>query len=81
MLGEMAPVLQPGGHLVLTVAAYRMLWGAQDEISHLRRRYRASELVSRISAPGLRLTGLSYFQHASVPTHRRWAHSAWGHQV
>lgn len=61
MASEMARVLRPGGTMIVTVPAYRVLWGAQDEISHHYRRYGRRELRGLITGSGLALERLSSF--------------------
>jgi SAM-dependent methyltransferase len=52
-LGEIRRVLKPGGRVLVTVPAFPILWGLQDEIGHHKRRYRMAELVTRIGQAGL----------------------------
>jgi SAM-dependent methyltransferase len=52
-LGEMRRVLKPGGRVLVTVPAFPILWGLQDEIGHHKRRYRMAELVTRIGQADL----------------------------
>jgi ubiquinone/menaquinone biosynthesis C-methylase UbiE len=66
-LREIFRVLKRDGMLVLTVPAYRFLWGAQDEISHHKRRYRASEIKQRLHEAGMVLIKLSYFNTLLFP--------------
>ncbi|MEN3371119.1 MAG: hypothetical protein V7609_3262 [Verrucomicrobiota bacterium] len=66
-LREIFRVLKRDGMLILTVPAYRFLWGAQDEISHHKRRYRASEIKQRLHEAGFVLLKLSYFNTLLFP--------------
>jgi SAM-dependent methyltransferase len=66
-LRETFRVLKRDGLLILTVPAYRFLWGAQDEISHHKRRYRASEIRQRLREAGFVLLKLSYFNTLLFP--------------
>jgi SAM-dependent methyltransferase len=52
-LGEIRRVLKPGGRVLVTVPAFPILWGLQDEIGHHKRRYRMAELVTRIGQADL----------------------------
>ena len=54
-------LLVPGGHLLLTVPAFRFLWGPHDEEHHHHRRYRAKELRSGLQSAGFEVSHLSYF--------------------
>jgi 2-polyprenyl-3-methyl-5-hydroxy-6-metoxy-1,4-benzoquinol methylase len=45
---EIERVLKPGGMAIITVPAYKFLWGIQDEVSHHFRRYTASSIVGAI---------------------------------
>ena len=67
MLREVFAVLKPGGLVLITVPAYRFLWGPQDEISLHKRRYRAGELRGRLEEAGLSVIKLSYFNTLLFP--------------
>jgi len=49
---EIARVLRPGGHVLITVPAFPSLWGLQDRVARHRRRYRMGQLCERLSAGG-----------------------------
>jgi ubiquinone/menaquinone biosynthesis C-methylase UbiE len=66
-LAELARVCRPGGHALLTVPAFRFLWGNQDVISHHRRRYTLRELGARVAAAGFQIRTLSYFNALLFP--------------
>ncbi|HLK14358.1 MAG TPA: class I SAM-dependent methyltransferase [Fimbriimonadaceae bacterium] len=59
-LAECSRVLRPGGVLVLTVPAFRTLWGPHDVALHHFRRYRRAEVRERLVAAGLHPIRLSY---------------------
>ena len=59
-LGDM---LEPGGHLVVTVPAFMSLWDTHDEINQHYRRYSMSELRSLLEPVGTILQ-LRYWFHS-----------------
>jgi SAM-dependent methyltransferase len=67
LMRELRRVLAPGGTLLVTVPAFRFLWGPQDEISHHKRRYRAPELGDRLRSAGFEVARLSYFNSLLFP--------------
>lgn len=62
-LEEIARVLKPGGKVLVTVPAFRSLWGYNDDRAHHKRRYRLGELRSRIEAAGLSVRDIFYFNY------------------
>lgn len=66
-LATLADLLQPGGHLVVTVPAFQFLWGQHDVEHHHRRRYRAGQLRQRLEASGLQVQWLSYYNSLLFP--------------
>lgn len=50
----------PGGHVIVTVPAYRWLWSRHDEINRHFRRYTKSRLREVLSAGGLDVTRCGY---------------------
>lgn len=59
-LTEFHRVLQPGGHVLLAVPAYRFLWSEHDEALRHRRRYLASELHIKLTNTGFEVQKRSY---------------------
>jgi SAM-dependent methyltransferase len=59
-LDEFRRVLRPGGHAVITVPAYQVLWSEHDEALMHRRRYLAGQLRQRITAVGFDTVKMSY---------------------
>ena len=53
-------VLRPGGRLVLSVPAFRFLWGPHDVALHHFRRYTRREMIDRLEAAGFRIDRCSY---------------------
>jgi SAM-dependent methyltransferase len=62
-LAEIHRVLKPGAAAILTVPAFQLLWGRQDEVAHHKRRYRADQLLGRVAAAGLVCRGSFYFNY------------------
>lgn len=60
-LATVRRLLAPSGQLLLTVPAFRFLWGPHDEEHHHHRRYRAGELRSKLESAGFEISRLSYF--------------------
>jgi SAM-dependent methyltransferase len=73
-LAEAARVLRRGGVLLATVPALPSLWGPHDELNHHRRRYTRAMLQEGVSAAGLRVERLTYFNTLLLPL-------AWGERV
>ncbi|MBN1274290.1 MAG: class I SAM-dependent methyltransferase [Candidatus Aminicenantes bacterium] len=62
-LTEINRVLSPEGYVVLTVPAFRFLWGIQDDVSHHKKRYTKRELISAVEVAGLRCLESFYFNY------------------
>lgn len=58
---ELARVCRPGGFVLLTVPAFQMLWGGNDEVGHHWRRYRRPRIRELTAAAGLELRSCFYF--------------------
>jgi SAM-dependent methyltransferase len=60
VLHEFYRALKPGGYVVVTVPAYRILWSEHDLALMHRRRYVASVLAQRCRAAGFEIVRLTY---------------------
>jgi SAM-dependent methyltransferase len=61
---ELGRVVRPGGFLIVFVPALQLLWGYNDEFSHHRRRYRASQLAKVIASGSFSVRERGYFNLA-----------------
>ena len=60
---EIYRVLKPGGYALITVPAFRILWGHQDELSHHKRRYQGKAVLSLCEQAGLSPVRAFYFNY------------------
>lgn len=60
ILTKLHEVVKPGGHLIVTVPAFKALWSEHDEINQHKRRYRAGELQLLIEDAGFDLQRVTY---------------------
>jgi 2-polyprenyl-3-methyl-5-hydroxy-6-metoxy-1,4-benzoquinol methylase len=66
-LRRLASSVRPGGIVMVTVPAYRLLWGRMDEVAGHVRRYRLRQLDSTMRKAGLRRVHASYFNSWLFP--------------
>ncbi len=66
-LAALRGLLAPGGRLLVTVPAFRALWGPHDVTLHHKRRYEKAELAGKLRAAGYALGKLSYINMALFP--------------
>ena len=59
--------LAPGGAMLITVPAYKALFGPHDEELHHKRRYERDELKAALLAAGFRIEKLSFINSALLP--------------
>jgi SAM-dependent methyltransferase len=62
-LAEICRALKPGCHALITVPAFRSLWGLHDEVSGHRRRYRMRPLLKKVGEAGLMVKYDFYFNY------------------
>ena len=64
---ELARVVRPGGVVLITVPALKILWHAHDEALHHRRRYTLAEIVSVVERAELLVEKQSYYNFLLFP--------------
>ncbi|MEK6277279.1 MAG: methyltransferase domain-containing protein [Actinomycetota bacterium] len=67
LLGEMRRVATTGGGLLATVPQHPRLWSAFDEVAMHRRRYRRSDLASKLRHAGFEPTRVTSFMSLPLP--------------
>jgi len=60
-IGEFYRVLKKGGNLILTVPAFKSLWGIQDVVTGHKRRYSKEEILTKLVQGGFEILRFSYF--------------------
>lgn len=64
---ELRRVVRPGGVVLITVPALKILWHAHDVALHHRRRYTLPEIVSVVERAGLRVETQTYYNFLLFP--------------
>lgn len=67
VLRDLHALLVPGGILLLTVPAGKVLWSYFDEISHHCRRYEAPELAEKLRQAGFELELVTHYMAVIYP--------------
>lgn len=62
-LSELARILRPGGRAIVTVPAFPVLWGMQDDLALHKRRYIMSPLIKKANLAGLDVKQKFYFNY------------------
>jgi SAM-dependent methyltransferase len=62
-VAEIHRVLAPGGTAIISVPAFRSLWGLQDEVARHKRRYLKKDLLELIRCGGLTCRESFYFNY------------------
>jgi ubiquinone/menaquinone biosynthesis C-methylase UbiE len=60
-IDESYRVLKENGLLILTVPAFKFLWGIQDRVTGHKRRYMRKQIVNRLKGMGFEILKSSYF--------------------
>ncbi len=60
-ISEFCRVLKRGGNLILTVPAFKSLWGIQDVVTGHKRRYSKEEILTKLVQGGFEIMRFSYF--------------------
>ncbi len=60
VLAQALRCLRPGGHLVISVPAYQMLYANNDRVAHHYRRYTRGPLVTKLRAAGFEVRKATY---------------------
>lgn len=66
-LREMARACKPGGHVLLHVPAFPILWSDKDVLNHHRRRYRRQALRALVAQCGLSVERLFFANFTVFP--------------
>jgi SAM-dependent methyltransferase len=60
-ISEFYRILSNGGMLIVTVPAFKFLWGVQDEVTGHKRRYLREEITNKLREVGFEILKASYF--------------------
>jgi SAM-dependent methyltransferase len=66
-LRSIARKLKPGGRILIAVPAHPWMWSAHDVVNHHKRRYTRKTLKAVVSAAGLKLEMMSWFNSLLFP--------------
>lgn len=66
-LATLKQLLTKQGRILITVPAYRWLWGVHDEFLHHKRRYSATKLRQKVISAGFYPIKISYFNTLLFP--------------
>jgi SAM-dependent methyltransferase len=68
LLRRVADLVEPGGHMIVTVPAFDWLWTSHDDLNHHVRRYTTHELRGLIEGAGMHTLETRYlFQSLILP--------------
>jgi len=66
-LAEIHRVLEPGGHLLMSVPAYQWAWTHHDDLNHHHRRYTRGRARQAVSAAGFEVVRATYAFTGTFP--------------
>ena len=58
---EIYRTMKGGGEAIITVPAFRLLWGVQDVVGMHKRRYSRKEFIRKMEQEGFKILRLTYF--------------------
>jgi SAM-dependent methyltransferase len=67
VLSQMYEATRKGGGILVTVPQHRFLWSAADEFARHVRRYKASELIEKVSQAGFQVLRVTSFVSLLLP--------------
>ncbi len=67
IIDSLFEIVKPGGHLIVTVPAFKSLWSQHDEINQHKRRYRVGEIEGMLTQAGFKLTQATYCNSLLFP--------------
>jgi SAM-dependent methyltransferase len=67
IIDSLFEIVKPGGHLIVTVPAFKSLWSQHDEINHHKRRYRVKEVEQMLTSSGFTITQATYCNSLLFP--------------
>ena len=67
IIDSLFDIVKPGGHLIVTVPAFKSLWSQHDEINHHKRRYRVKEVERMLGDAGFVVTQATYCNSLLFP--------------